>query len=115
MRSAGYFHIIRDDIQRCLHEQFIFLNEKESQDYLSLINTINDINDKVGRQKQALYKILLKYREAFSLRDEIGLCPNIEVKLKLKDKPPFYIRPFQLRKKKRLLMSKYRSEIEIKG
>ena len=46
------------------------------------------------RQKQALYKTLLKYREAFSLRDEIGLCPNVEVKLELKDKTPFYIRPF---------------------
>ena len=34
MRSAGYFHITRDGIQRCLHERFIFLNEKESQDYL---------------------------------------------------------------------------------
>ena len=36
------------------------------------------------RQKQALYKMLLKYREAFSLKDEIGLCPNMEVKLELK-------------------------------
>ena len=34
LRSAGYFHITRDGIQRCLHEGFIFLNEKESQDYL---------------------------------------------------------------------------------
>ena len=25
------------------------------------------------RQKQALYKILLEYREAFALRDEMGL------------------------------------------
>ena len=36
------------------------------------------------RQKQALYKIILKYREASSRRDEIGLCPNMEVKLELK-------------------------------
>ena len=27
-------------------------------------------------EKKSLYKILLKYREAFSLRDEIGLCPT---------------------------------------
>ena len=31
------------------------------------------------KQKQALYKILLTYIEAFSLRDEIGLYPNMEV------------------------------------
>ena len=34
LRSAGYYHITRDSTQRCLHERFIFLNEKESQDYL---------------------------------------------------------------------------------
>ena len=55
------------------------------------------------RQKQALYKILLKYREAFSLRDEIGLCPNMEVNLETKDETLFFIRPFPIRKKKRLL------------
>ena len=29
------------------------------------------------KQRQALYKILLKYREDFLHGDEIGLCPNI--------------------------------------
>ena len=54
LRSAGYFHITRDGIQRCLHERFIFLNEKESQDYLSLIHTTNDINDKTPKRIQDL-------------------------------------------------------------
>ena len=52
------------------------------------------------KQKQAMYKILLKYKEAFSLRDEIGLCPNMEVKSELKDKTPFYIRPFPIKEEK---------------
>ena len=52
------------------------------------------------RQKQALYKILLKYR-AFSLRDEIGLCPNMEVKLEFKDKTPFYFRPFPIKEEEK--------------
>ena len=42
LRSAGYFHITRDRIQRCLHERFIFLNEGESQDYPSLMLTTSD-------------------------------------------------------------------------
>ena len=42
LRSAGYFHISRDSTQRCLHERFIFLNEKHLQDYLSLMHTTND-------------------------------------------------------------------------
>ena len=48
--SAGYYHITRDHIQRCLHERFIFPNEKDSQDYLSLIHTTNDIDDKTPQK-----------------------------------------------------------------
>ena len=58
------------------------------------------------KQKQALYKILLKYREAFSLRDEIGLCPNMEVKLELKDKTPFYIRPFPIKEEEKIIVDR---------
>ena len=54
LRSAGYYHITRDGIQRCLHERFIFLNEKDSQDYLSLIHTSNDINDKISQKNTRL-------------------------------------------------------------
>ena len=48
---------------------------------------------------QALDKILLKYREDFQFKDEVGLCPNMEVKLELNDKTPFYKRPFPLKEK----------------
>ena len=34
-------------------------------------------------EKKEVMDMLYKYREAFSLRDEIGICPNIEVKLML--------------------------------
>ena len=36
-------------------------------------------------EKKSLYKILLKYKEVFSLRDEIGLCPNMEIELEYND------------------------------
>ena len=35
-----------------------------------------------------------KYKEAFSLRDVIGTCPNIEVEIDVTDKSPFFIRPY---------------------
>ena len=46
----------------------------------------------IGKQKQTMHKIVLRYREAFSFRDEIRLCRNMEVKLELNDKITFYIR-----------------------
>ena len=33
--------------------------------------------------------MLFKYREAFSLRDEIGTCLNIEVEIDVTDKSQF--------------------------
>ena len=38
----------------------------------------------------------MKYREAFSLRDEIGECPNLEADIKLIDESPFFVRPFPI-------------------
>ena len=51
LRTAGYYHITRDGIQRCLHEIFIFLNEKDSQDYISLTHTSNDITGEISQKE----------------------------------------------------------------
>ena len=57
-------------------------------------------------QKQAPYEILLKYRGAFFTRDEIGLCPNMEVKLELIDKTPFYIRPSPNKEEEKIIVDR---------
>ena len=40
--------------------------------------------------------MILKYRDAFSLRDEIGECPNLVTDIKVIDESPFFVRPFPL-------------------
>ena len=42
-------------------------------------------------------EMLYRYKEAFSLRDETGTFPNIEVGIDVKDKSPFFIRPYHIR------------------
>ena len=37
-------------------------------------------------EKVKVMDMLYKYKEAFSLRDEIGTCPNIEVEIEVTDK-----------------------------
>ena len=37
------------------------------------------------------------FHDIFSLRDEIGTCPFIEVHLKLKDETPFFVQPYSMR------------------
>ena len=41
--------------------------------------------------------MLYKYKEAFSLRDEIGPCTNIQVGIDVTDKLPLFIRPYHVR------------------
>ena len=43
--------------------------------------------------------MLYKYKGAFSLRDEIGTCPNIEVEINVMDKSPFFIRPYHIKER----------------
>ena len=43
--------------------------------------------------------MLFQYREAFSLRDGIGTCQNIEVEIDVTDKSPFFIRPYHVRRR----------------
>ena len=48
------------------------------------------------KEKSRLMKMLIKYRDAFSLRDEIGECPNLKADIKIIDESPFFIRPFPI-------------------
>ena len=41
--------------------------------------------------------MLYKYKDAFSFRDEIGTCLNIEVEVDVTDKSPFFISPFHVK------------------
>ena len=56
-----------------------------------------------NKEKKKVIDILYKYKEAFSLRDEIGTCPNREVEIDMTDKPPFFIRPYHVKKRIRPL------------
>ena len=40
---------------------------------------------------------MYKYKDAFSLRDEIGTCLNIEVNTEVTDNSPFLIRPYHVK------------------
>ena len=47
-------------------------------------------------EKEWLIKLMLQNTAAFSIRDEIGTCPYFEVKLKIRDDKPFFVRPYNI-------------------
>ena len=52
-------------------------------------------------EKAQVREMIFKYRELFSLRDEIGMCPNIEIDIDVTDRTPFLLNPTMSEKKTR--------------
>ena len=70
------------------------LDEKEKEEFLANIKQFTDI---------------------FSLRDEIGTCPFIEVHLKLKDETPFFVRPHPMREEQKKVIQKEMDRLKHLG
>ena len=47
----------------------------------------------VSKEKAKLMKLIIKYRDAFSLRDEIGAYPNLTADIQVIDESPFFVKP----------------------
>ena len=66
-------------------------------------------------EKKEVMEMLHKYREAFSLRDEIGMCPNIKVEIEVTDKSPFFIRPYHVREEDKAFIDKKMKQLCYMG
>ena len=69
--------------------------------YINLDNTCL-----TEEEKGEIMDMIYKYKEAFSLRDEIGTCPNIEIGIDVTDKSPFCIRPYHVREEDKRVIDK---------
>ena len=66
-------------------------------------------------EKECLIKLMLENTAAFSIRDEIGTCPYFEVKLKLRDDKPFFVRPYNIREDQKPIIQKEMDRLEKLG
>ena len=57
-------------------------------------------------EKQKLRNLIYDYKDAFSVRDEIGTCPNIKVEIDVTDNSPFFIRPFHAKEEDKTILDK---------
>ena len=55
------------------------------------------------------------FHDIFSLRDEIGTCPFIEVHLKLKDETPFFVCPYPMREEQKKVIQKEMDRLQHLG
>ena len=84
-----------DDERKCMTDREIL------EKYINLNNSCLN-----KEEKTKVMDMLYKYREAFSLMDEIGICPNIEVEIDVTDKSPFFIRPYHVREEDKAFIDK---------
>ena len=76
-------------------------------------NLKDSVLDEKG--KEEFLEKVEQFTDVFSLRDEIGTCPFIEVHLKLKDETPFFVRPYPMREEQKKVIQKEMDSLEHLG
>ena len=92
-------------------DNYLLLDKNDERKYMTdreiLDKYINLDNSCLTRkEKEEVRDLLYEYKAAFSLRDEIGTCPNIEVEIDVTDKTPFFIRPFYAKEEDKVILDK---------
>ena len=62
--------------------------------------------------KEELLTNVEQFTDIYSLGDDIGTCPFIEVHLKLKDETSFFIRPYPMREEQKKVIQKEMDRLE---
>ena len=90
---------------------FPWLDDMDERKYITdreildkYVNLDNSCLTKI--EKDQVRDLLYQYKDAFSLRDEIELCPNIEIEIDVTDKSPFFIRPFHTNEEDKVILDK---------
>ena len=58
------------------------------------------------KEKEEVMDLIVAYKKAFSLRDEIGKCPDIKVNIEVNDPSTFFVRPFPIAEEDKPLVDK---------
>ena len=66
-------------------------------------------------EKETLMDTIKEHKEAFSLRDEIGHCPNIKIDIDVIDDSPFFVRPFPIHEEDKPTMDNYMAKLVSLG
>ena len=97
--------------QKSLTDDYPWLNPDNERRHMTdreiLEKYINLNNSCLSKEEKIkVMEMLFKYREVFSLIDEIGTCPNIEVEIDITDKSPFFMRPYHVREEDKAFIDK---------
>ena len=84
----------REREQKLPEDSYSWLDPSDKQKYVTdreILGKYIDLENSclTKEERKEVVEMLYKYREAFSLRNEIGTCPNIKVEIDVTGKSPF--------------------------
>ena len=92
-------------------EKYLWLEDLDEWKYMMgkeiLVKCIDlDKSYLTESEKREVRDMIYKYKVAFSLRDDIGTYPNIEIDIDITDKIQFFIRPYHVKEKDKKILDK---------
>ena len=114
-KLCGEFNTLVNELKK--HEKILdkekyqWLEDSDKRKYMTVREILDKYIDLDGScltesEKKEVRDMIYTYRDAFSLRDEIGTCPNIEIDIDIMDKTSFFIRPYQVREEDKRILDK---------
>ena len=113
-KLCKYFNKFVDTLRRTENKPLQWINihgpddERRNMTDREILEKYIDLGTSCLNKEERLkmMNMLYTYKEAFSLKDEIGTCPNIEVEIEVMDKSPFFIRPYHVREGDKAVIDK---------
>ena len=92
-------------------EKYPWLDDMDERKYMTdreILEKYIDLKDSSpdDLERKQVMEMLYDYKDVFSLRDEIGMCPSIEVNIEVTDNSPFFIRPYHVKEEDRAVLDK---------
>ena len=101
----------KEEEETCNTDKYPWLDDSDERKHMTDRKILDKYINLEGSflakwEKQKLRNLIYEYKDAFSLRDEIGTCPNIKVEIDITDSSPFFIRPFHAKEEGKAILDK---------
>ena len=103
--------VIRKEERNDNEKRYPWLDDADERKYMTyeeILDKYINLEDSCldEKERKQVMKMLYEYKDVFSLRDEIGTCPNIEVNIEVTDNLPFFIQPYHVKEEDRAVLDK---------
>ena len=102
---------IKEEEKEVKEDKYSWLDDSDERKHMTdkeILDKYIDLDNSclTELEKAQVRDMIYEYREAFSLRDEIGTHPNIEIDIDVTDRTPYFIRPYHVKEEDKRILDK---------